>query len=109
MKKKRRKRGRPKSNVKGHVVTLRFAPEMKKWLDDWAREHAPHFGGEPNVSEAIRMAVNICMLVDSDAENTEIINHEFAGDYRMLILRAVQDYRQQYLEANALDISEETY
>lgn len=81
-------------------LSMRVDQTMKDWLTRWATEHASRLNGEPNMSEAARMALEMARIIDSDPEYMELINHEFAGDYRMLILRACNDYLTQYKEAN---------
>ena len=100
------KRGRPKAKAT-KPKSVRIGDDMDKWLTDWADRHVRHVNGEPNIAEAIRMQVELAMLVDLDEENIEIINKEFAGDWRAFARRAIQDYARQYHEANALDISED--
>ena len=71
--------GRPKRGGTTPPRTFRFSPEIYEWLEAWASDHSTHVNGDPNITEAARMAIGVCMVIDKNEEYTEIINREFAG------------------------------
>ena len=81
-----------------HKMSLLVDTVNREWVEDWAMQHCPYLNSEPNMSEAIRLAVELGRLIDTDPKLREIINKQFAGDYRMLVKRAVQDYHAIYKE-----------
>ena len=91
---------------KVHKMSLLVDKANREWVEDWANDHCPYLNGEPNLSEAIRLAVELGRLIDTSPELTDIINKEFAGDYRMLVKRAIQDYHETYKELQDANTTE---
>ena len=81
------------------VATIRLETDMNEWLLQWAEAHCTPFrGSDNNRSEAMRMALQLAKLVDETPEFREIINKDFAGDYRLFVKRAIEDYHKAYEE-----------
>ena len=101
----KRSRGRPETPPEKLSIQRHFHIDKStsEWLKAWAEEHCPHLNGDPNISQAIRMAVELARLLDQLPEYTEIINTDFAGDYRMFVRRAVQDYADRFEEAKYVE------
>ena len=71
---------------------------MKKWIAEWAGVHCPKLNKRPNISEGVRMSINLSMLIDQNPQMRLLIQDEFAGDYRFFVIRACEDALKRYKE-----------